>query len=114
MPLCGGAYFGVDRVCVVSIIHLVLSARLNFDDFTYDTVKIGIPTILEPLLGIMAACLPLFPPAFRKIMGGLKNGNSDRRNVLSSSIARLRLKRSRISTLESFGDSFPLADLEDK
>lgn len=110
--MCGEAYFDVERVCVVTIIRLVLSAQLNLDDFTYKIAKIGIPTLLEPLLGIIAACLPLFPPAFRKVMGEMKTGNSEQRNFLSSSIARLRLKRSRISTFESLGDSFPLTDLE--
>lgn len=111
--VCSGAYFGVTRVCVVTIIRLVLSAQLNLNDFTYDIAKIAIPTLLEPLLGIIAACLPLFPPAFRKVTGGMRNGNREQRNILSSGIARLRLKRSRISTLGSFGDSFPLTDLED-
>ena len=70
-------------------------------------------TILEPLLGIIIACLPLFPAAFKKVTGHTKNANPETRNVLSNSMARVRLKRSKTSFFASYNDSVRLTDLED-
>ena len=69
-------------------------------------------TLLEPLLGIIVACLPLFPPAIKKIVAHMSKTDPETRNVLSSSMARLRMKRSKRSAFHSLGDSFPLTDLE--
>ncbi|KAF6232640.1 hypothetical protein HO173_009079 [Letharia columbiana] len=99
-------------VCIVTIVRLILSIHMNLDDFTYGITKIAIVTILEPLLGIIIACLPLFPPTVKKITGYSKETNSETRNVLSSSMARLRLKRSRNSAFQRFKDSSLLSDLE--
>ena len=98
-------------MCIITIIRLVLSIHLNLDDFTYEVLKLTIVTSLEPLLGIVIACLPFFPPVIRKIAAYYRNNKIKTRNVLSSSIARLRAKRS--SAFRSIDDSFPLPDLEE-
>ena len=67
-------------------------------------------TDLEPLLGITIACLPLFPPVFKKIFGA-KDG-PDSRNVLSSSLARLRSKSTKNAAFRKFDDSYPLTNVE--
>ena len=90
-----------------------MSVQLNLEDFTYDITKISIVTILEPLLGIIIACLPLFPAALKKVTGHMKNASPETRNVLSSSMARVRLKRSKNSFFASYNDSVRLTDLED-
>lgn len=101
----------VHSVCAITIIRLVLSIHLNLDDFTYSIAKIGIVTTLEPLLGIIIACLPFFPPALKKMSGHMKT-KPEIWNVLSSAMARLRSKRSENSTFQRFDDSYPLTDLE--
>lgn len=100
-------------VCVVTIIRLILSTLIRLDDFTYSIARISIPTILEPLLGIIIACLPISPPAFKALTGRIKK-TLQIRNVLSSSMARMRFKRSESSTLQNSDDSSPLTDLEAK
>lgn len=101
-------------ICAVTIIRLVLATRLQMDDFTYDIARIGMVSMLEPLLGITIACLPLFPPALKKMTGRLDaSGSGGTPNVLSSSVARLRAKRSKNSEFEKFNDSDLLTDLED-
>lgn len=99
-------------VCAITTIRVILAAQLKIDDYTYGTAKIGIVTNLEPLLGIIVACLPIFPPALKRIFGHVKNTSSETHNVLSSSVTRSRLKRSKNLTLERFDDSYLLADLE--
>ena len=87
---------------------------MRIDDYTDSLAKIGVVGSLEPLIGIIVACLPLFPPAIKKIISHFKKTHPETRNVLSSSMARLRQKRSKSSAFQSLDDSFPLADLEAK
>ena len=108
----GGADHHVHSVCIVTIIRLALSIQINLDDFTYDVTRISIVTQLEPLLGIIIACLPTFPPAVKKLTGHIKTTNPKTRNVLSNSVARLRLRRAKDSTFKQFDDSVLLTDLE--
>lgn len=111
---CSGADIQVHSVCIITIIRLILSTQLQLDDYTYDISAISVVTIMEPLLGIIIACLPFFPPAIKKLAGQMKRTDSEKRNVLSSSMARLRLKRSKSSASPGFDDTFPLTNLEDK
>ena len=100
-------------VCIVTMIRLALSVQIDMDDFTYDITRIGIVTELEPLLGITIACLPIFPPAIKRLTGHIKTTDSETRNVLSSTMVRLRLRRVKDSTFKRFNDSVLLTDLED-
>ncbi|KAK3167522.1 hypothetical protein OEA41_010649 [Lepraria neglecta] len=97
-------------VCIIKILRIVLGAQIQIDDFTYDLAKLAIVTDLEPLLGITIACLPLFPPTFNRLFGLKKQPDS--RNVLSSSLARLRSRRMKNSAFGKFDDSYPLTDIE--
>ena len=74
----------------------------------------GVVTLLEPLLGIIVACLPIFPPAVTKVVAHMRKTHPETRNVLSSSMARLRMKRSESSAFQSLDESSPLTDLEAK
>ncbi|KAM0801841.1 hypothetical protein BDR22DRAFT_888293 [Usnea florida] len=99
-------------ICIVTMVRLALSVQFNQEDFAYDVARIGIVTELEPLLGIIIACLPTFPPAIKKLTGHIKSPNSETRNILSSTMVRLRLRRAKDSTFNRFDDSVLLKDLE--
>ena len=94
--------------------RLVLSTQVKLDDYTYSIARVAVVTLLEPLLGIIVACLPIFPPAVTKMVSHMRKTHPEIRNVLSSSMARLRMKRSKSSAFQSLGESSPLTDLEAK
>ena len=97
-------------MCIITSLRIVLGSQIELDDFTYILAKLAIVTDLEPLLGITIACLPLFPPMFKKVFGAKEE--QDSRNVLSSSLARLRSKSPKGSAFRRFEDSYPLTDVE--
>ncbi|KAK3176216.1 hypothetical protein OEA41_007539 [Lepraria neglecta] len=97
-------------VCGVSIFRVVLATQMNKADFTYNEAKLGIITNLEAYLGIIIACLSMFPPTLKKMLGN--KAGPDSRNVISSSVARLRFKSSRPRLFRKFDDLYPLTDLE--
>ena len=109
-----GADVYVHSVCVVTLILLILSTQLRLDDYTYTILKVSIVTVLEPLLAIVIACLPLFPPALKRTMGAVRKTKSETPIALSTTLARLRVKRSKSSAFQSLDDSFPLTELEGK
>lgn len=100
-------------VCAITTIRVILASQLKLDDYTDGIARIGIVTTLEPLLGIIVACLPIFPPTLKAILGHVKRASPETHNTLSSSIARLRLKRSKGSPFERF-DDYLLTDLENQ
>ena len=100
-------------VCAITIIRVILASQLKVDDYTDGIARIGIVTTLEPILGIIVACLPIFPPALKVIFGHVKKASPETHDTISSSIARLRLKRSKGSRFERF-DDYLLTDLEDQ
>ena len=88
-----------------------MGSQIDIKDFTYDLAKLAIVTDLEPLLGITIACLPLFPPTFRSILGPRQA--KDSQNVLSSSVRRLRSRSTKnTSAFRRVDDSYPLTDVE--
>ena len=91
-----------------------LFAQLKIKDYVKNIPIISILSISEPLLGIIVACLPLFRPTIRKVASYVKGTKSETPNVLSSSMARLRLKRAKGSFFQRFDDSLLLTGLEDK
>ena len=99
-------------VCAVTIIRLILSTLLKLDDITYNFARISIFTVLEPLLGIIIACLPLSRPAIKKVTSYLKKTPPETPNVVSSAMARLRLKRLKGSAFQRFDNSLLFSDLE--
>lgn len=97
-------------VCGVSILRSVVGSRLDLDDFTYSEAKVDIITHLEAFLAIIVACLPIFPPTLKRMLRG--KIIPDTRNVISSSVARLRSKGSKPRKFRKFDDLYPLTDLE--
>ena len=97
-----------DRVCTITIIRVVIAIQFKFDDVTSDIAKVSIVTDLETCMGIIVACLPLFPPTFKRILHGKEK--SDSRNHISSRVARLRSKGSKPQAFRSIDDFYPLTD----
>ena len=100
-----------DRVCGITIVRVVTIAQLNYDDLTYDMAKVSILTNLEPCMGLIVACLPIFPPTFRRMLRG--KGTSDSRNYISSTVARLRSKDSKRPAFHQIDDLCPFTELEE-
>ena len=89
---------------------MVFAAQFDAHDLTYDFLKISLTTVLEPVLGIIVASLPMFPPAFKRGLGGETDHKSSR--VRSSGLTRLRLNSSEPSRLPpGLGSLYPLPDL---
>lgn len=99
-----------DRVCTITIIRVVVAIQFDFDDFTYDIAKVGIVTDLETCMGIIVACLPMFPPTFNRILHGKKK--LDWRSHISSGVLRVRSKGPKPQAFRSIDDFYPLTDLE--
>ena len=109
-------------VCVITLIRLILSVRLQFNDITYNFARISLFTVLEPLLGIIIACLPLFRPAIKKATSGYVNKTplcpreTPPHVLLSSTMARLRLKKEKKMKKTAFhrfdDDSLLFSNLE--
>ena len=93
---------------MVSIIRVVIAAQFDMNDFTYDIAKASIVTGLEPCMGLLAACLPMFPPLFKRIRRGKEN--PDPRNNISSTVARLRSMKPAFHNMD---DRYPLTNLEE-
>lgn len=55
------------RVCIVTIVRLVLVVHINYADETYTWITFGMFTTLEFYLGIVTASLPLLPPVGKRV-----------------------------------------------
>lgn len=56
-------------ICVITILRIIFAVQFNYDDITYSYGKAAITLALEPVLGILVACLPMFPPVFKGCTG---------------------------------------------
>ncbi|KAL8709873.1 MAG: hypothetical protein Q9220_005489 [cf. Caloplaca sp. 1 TL-2023] len=85
-----------------------IAVKLTPNDLTYDLARLAIVSDLEPLLGIIAACAPFFPPTFRKLVGGTRrifSTASDSRDSRKGII-----KGSGNPKFQVLDDSYPLTD----
>lgn len=98
-----------DRVCTITIIRVVIATQFNVDVVT-DIAKVSIVTDLEICMEIIVACLPMFPPTFKRILHGKEK--LDPRNHISSNVARLRSKGRKPQAFRSIDDLYPLTDFE--
>ena len=96
---------------MISVIRAVIAVQFNMNDITYDIAKASIATGLEPCVGLIAACLPMFPPFFKKIRRGKEK--LDPRSHVSSTVARLRSQDSKKRAFRIIDDEYPLTDLEE-
>ncbi|KAI4201783.1 MAG: hypothetical protein LQ346_002094 [Caloplaca aetnensis] len=65
-------------VCVISIIRLVVLARLNHADLTWNYVNSAIWTAAEPCMGVVSACLPSLRPLVTLRLKGTAPGIQNR------------------------------------
>ncbi|KAI0419310.1 hypothetical protein F5X98DRAFT_373108 [Xylaria grammica] len=54
-------------ICVISLLRVIWVSSWNLSDLTFGVVDVTIYTILEPLLGVVNACLPIVKPALVRI-----------------------------------------------
>ncbi|GAW11902.1 hypothetical protein ANO14919_012550 [Xylariales sp. No.14919] len=54
-------------ICVISLLRVIWVSSWNLSDMTFGVVDVTIYTILEPLLGVVNACLPIVKPALVRI-----------------------------------------------
>ena len=74
------------NVRIFTLIRLISSARLRSNDITCNFARISIFTVLEPLLDIMIAYLPLSRPAVKTVACYVQTTPPETSNVLSSTI----------------------------
>ena len=95
---------------MITILRIVFATQLDVHDITYSYFGPAITTVLEPMLAIIVSSLPIFPPVFKKFLGG--KGDHESQRVRSSSLTRLRSNDMDPSRhLPRLGSSYPLADL---
>lgn len=97
------AEWNFHSTCAVVVARVILNVQLDPADYPRKNLKINITTVLEPLLSIITACLPLCCPALKKVTGHKQIPKSKSRNVVSSSVARILLTRAKSS-------AFPVID----
>lgn len=95
---------------MITSLRTWLGSIIDVSDFTYDLGRLAIVTDLEPLLAIIVACAPLFPPVIKRLSRHREEPES--RTAVSSSLARLRSKGKKNSMFRKFEDSYPLTDVE--
>ena len=78
--------------------------QFNYDDVTYSYFKVSATTVLEPVLGILVACLPMFPPVFRKYLGGEAVGQDSEKTRSSGTTTRPRFPDGMSPVTGSFPD----------
>ncbi|KAK1140320.1 hypothetical protein N8T08_010455 [Aspergillus melleus] len=81
-------------ICVITIFRITLINELVATDLTYSTTILFFFTILEPLLGIVLASLPMMRPLLQRVTG--KSTVSSGSHGLNSSYAPSGLKRGRL------------------
>lgn len=105
------------RICIISILRLVDLARLDLNDLTYNLAKVAVWTGLEPMLGIINACLPVIQPVVKRVLESNVFSRSSRNRsnskVWTSSSSKPG-KKSNTGDINSFHrleeTSYPLAE----
>ncbi|KAI9035173.1 cytochrome P450 [Aspergillus affinis] len=80
-------------ICVITIFRITLINELVATDLTYSTTILFFFTILEPLLGIVLASLPMMRPVLQRVTG--QSTVSSGSHGLNSSYASSGLKKGR-------------------
>ncbi|KAL8665828.1 MAG: hypothetical protein Q9202_001950 [Teloschistes flavicans] len=60
--------FGVGTIiCLLTLTRVLIFRYYQLDDFTKQAAVVAFISVLEPILGVIIACLPLLPPVFHRI-----------------------------------------------
>ncbi|KAM0803545.1 hypothetical protein BDR22DRAFT_886379 [Usnea florida] len=92
-------------ICVITILRIDFAVHFNNDDSTYDFDEVLISTGLEPLLGILVACLPMFPPVFKGCVGRESVEQDSEMMRLRNTTTRPRFPDGASPVTETFPDS---------
>ena len=84
------------RICGLNLARIILTVRVEQDDFTYSLINLAIFAGLEIWVGIIIACIPTLQPCWRKIR--------------DSALYTLNMSKHRSSYLAS-ADEVPLRDI---
>ena len=84
---------------------MIISVICHYNGFKFSNTLLSIWTDLEPILGVLAACLPVIPPVFRRMhKSNLASGNLQNSGVKPNSLwvgtsAASRRRNDRLSFL---------------
>ncbi|KAL8831712.1 MAG: hypothetical protein Q9170_005174 [Blastenia crenularia] len=96
-------------VCTITITRLAIASRLTTHDFTYDLARLAIVTDLEPLLGIIVACAPLFPPTFKAFKDHIRKPQST--GTSARGFAKMPTRSTTYLDRQTSSDSYPLTGM---
>ncbi|KAL9003497.1 MAG: hypothetical protein Q9188_003638 [Gyalolechia gomerana] len=85
-------------VVLVSIIWVVVLARIEQDDVTWNYVNAGIWSALEPSMAVVCACIPSLRPLYGLTVHGLRRLNSASKSKLPSTTGKRTWPGSRNKT----------------
>ena len=99
-------------IVVVTIFRVITATQDRVDDFTYGLAKLAICTDLEPLLGMINACMPVLQPALRRVLHTERSRSSPSRKVaFPGSTTKLNSdNKSKGSKFRQIEDSYMLTD----
>ncbi|KAI4253120.1 MAG: hypothetical protein LQ352_003884 [Teloschistes flavicans] len=89
-----------------------MSAKLTQEDFTYNLARLAIVTDLEPLLGIIVACAPLFPPTIKAALAWRRGSQRGTSGPFSNFAKLNNSKGSQKAKRPSADDSYHLTDVQ--
>ncbi|KAF2197577.1 hypothetical protein GQ43DRAFT_424280 [Delitschia confertaspora ATCC 74209] len=108
--------FGIGLgICLIAGYRLRFVIELDYDDFTYSLWLFAIFGPIEPMLGIISACLPILPPVFgrskAKTVPSTKNSSipSASANSLGQTKKSWNSKNSRFDTMDD--PEYPLIEV---
>lgn len=105
----------LNRILVITVLRIVSIPQLDPSNITYSGIDLGYWTNLEPLLGILNACLPVIRPALLRVfkLNSEEKGRANNRGTYSPAIAALRSNDSRKKRFHRLHDDrLPLTEIE--
>lgn len=60
------AQLTLGSICVITLFRIIYTVKIDAQDVTKSYASVGILSLLEPLLGVINACLPFMKPILRK------------------------------------------------
>lgn len=112
-------------ICCITAVRLKFISQINVLDEEFSQIKFNIFAALEPLLGIINACLPVLPPVFAKFFHSAAFRSAFKSSGVKSSTGEIELKNfngrkgpglvssaSAGRQFERLDDEYPLNDLQ--
>ena len=77
-----------NRICVITILRIKYLSSVDLQNITYSVAPAWLFTLLEPMLGILNACLPVIRPAITKLSRNTKMPSSKHSRSKASTSAK--------------------------